>query len=1295
MDNDVRMGHGKAISSAGFLRARSTGTARGRRARRLAGSAVASTLVAGLAAAAGGNALASASVRPAQVDHLVAIQAAPRLLPLGAHAIGAVRATEEISGGLALKPRSQAAITQFISDVTNSHSLLYHHYLAKGQYAARFGPTKATIAAVRNELRNEGLKVTGVSSNGLLVGFRGTASRVEAAFHTGLERVSLAKGGIGQATTSSVRLPSSIAHNVQAVLGLDNLVHETNTLEHVKGTGHAVPGARAPHTSNGGPVACADAQGPETTGATTDQQLASAYGLDGLYSAHDLGSGQTVDIYELEPFFSSDIASFDSCYFPSGHAGTVTVTPVDGGPGTGEGSGEAALDVEDVSAIAPSANIDVFSGPNMDNAFGPLDTWNEIAIADNASEISSSWGVCEAGLQTGAPGDQEAENNIFEQTAAQGQSVFSAAGDDGSDSCASHDATAVSPDLSVLDPASQPYVVSVGGTTFLTSNDPPDETVWNNGNNGGGGGGGISETWAMPSWQAGSITDQSTSATQACSNDPTGTADNYHLAGQETTLPAGTLCREMPDVSALADPQSGITIFFAGVGGDGWTQIGGTSSSTPLWAAMTAEMNASSECGADTLGFVSPLLYAVGDGTHYSSAFNDITVGNNDNLGVGDGTTYPAGTGYDLASGLGTPRITNSDSEGLVNQLCGLVTSGATPAVTGIAPSVGPIGGSGTAVISGSNFGGSQGAVFFGDVAATVTGWTSTAVTVDVPAYTSPAGSFAGEGGSDVVTVTTPSSPGPEESSSPGSASVFHYTGGTLVSPKPIVDYVSTVDGPAAGGNIVHIVGSGFDEGSGVTGVTFGDVAGTSETTLSDDELTVTVPSDATATCANDTPGVCQVQVVVSNGNGASATSTIYPAYEGAITFGADGAFVPPAGCGCEVIQAPTEYDYAPVPTVTSVSPGYASETGGTPITITGTGFNLLDLYWVNVGVPPGGFTNYVEDFNVLSITPTQIVESALGDDNISAITVEPDPSTLSVVTGGGTATAPSFSFAGVPTVSGLSTHIGSQPDPAPLTITGHGFDDADQIVFIGQGDTDFVYSTTSNFTINSDTSITVTPPQFFDIPTDVLVCSVTGCSAPNPKHDAYDYVEPGRPIVDSSSPSSGPEHGGTLVTIKAQLDDNLVSVHFGSLSATIVSAPFFSPSGPIEVVAPPSTKAQKVNITITTITLSGNPTSATTSAATFTYKKSSPSAPQDLKVTAGKDSASASWKAPVTTGGDKITGYVVTATSKNEKTVSATTTKLSATLTGLVAHKDYVVTVVAKSALGKGLPATANVTPT
>ena len=440
---------------------------------------------------------------------------------------------------------------------------------------------------------------------------------------------------------------------------------------------------------------------------------------------------------------------------------------------------------------------------------------------------------------------------------------------------------------------------------------------------------------------------------------------------------------------------------------------------------------------------------------------------------------------------------------------------------------------------------------------------------------------------------------------------------------------------------------------------------------------------------------MCQTQVVVSNANGPSATSTIEPAYSGPITFQANGAFVAPPGT--EAVAAPTEYDYSVLPTITSVTPGYASETGGTPITITGNGFNLLDLYWVNIG--PAG-VNTSEDFDLLSVKANQIIVGAPGDANITALTTEPDPTEISVQNsaGLGTAWAGSLAFAGVPTLTGLSAHVGSQPAPAALTITGKGLRDANLIAFVGQGGLDFLDSTTTNFAIDSDTSITVTPPQFFDIATDVLVCSATGCSAVNPSVDTYVFVEPGRPIVNSSSPSSGGEQGGTFVTIDAQLDSNLVSVDFGKVPATtIVSSPFITSSGPIEVLAPPSTKTGKVDITISTLggAIVGQPTSATTRTATFTYSKSAPSAPQDLKVTAGKDSASASWKAPVTTGGDSISGYLVTATSKGQKTVTVTTTKLSATLSGLTAKKTYVVTVVAESKLGKGLPATATVTPT
>ena len=55
--------------------------------------------------------------------------------------------------------------------------------------------------------------------------------------------------------------------------------------------------------------------------------------------------------------------------------------------------------------------------------------------------------------------------------------------------------------MSVDDPSSQPYVVSVGGTTITDASEPPVEQVWNDGGTGGAGGGGISESWTMPTWQ--------------------------------------------------------------------------------------------------------------------------------------------------------------------------------------------------------------------------------------------------------------------------------------------------------------------------------------------------------------------------------------------------------------------------------------------------------------------------------------------------------------------------------------------------------------------------------------------------------------------------------------------------------------------------------------------------------------------------------------------------------------------------------------------------------------------------
>ena len=118
--------------------------------------------------------------------------------------------------------------------------------------------------------------------------------------------------------------------------------------------------------------------------------------------------------------------------------------------------------------------------------------------------MTSSWAACEQLLQLAVPGMQQAENLLFEQAAAQGQTVLSAAGDTGDDEC--NETRSIEPPtgqnpLSVLDPGSQPYVLSVGGSTIDDATQPALEHVWNDGAQWGSGGGGISQSWVMPSWQ--------------------------------------------------------------------------------------------------------------------------------------------------------------------------------------------------------------------------------------------------------------------------------------------------------------------------------------------------------------------------------------------------------------------------------------------------------------------------------------------------------------------------------------------------------------------------------------------------------------------------------------------------------------------------------------------------------------------------------------------------------------------------------------------------------------------------
>jgi hypothetical protein len=1099
-----------------------------------------------------------------------------------------------------LKSRDNAAVQRFIARVTDQNSPLFHHYLAPGAFASRFGPARSTINSAVWLLRADGLGVTGVARDGLLIRFRGSASAVEHAFGTRLESYRLRDGFTGRAATTAVRLPSSIAGSVAAVLGLSDLVQVRPAgvvRAPAKDRGKIRPARTAAFAHPAGaPKPCKAATKAATGfGGLTDDQIGHAYGAFGLYSAGDFGAGQHVAIYELEPFARSDVKTFDTCFFGAAAAtkmlSRLHVVSVDGGQPAGPGSGESILDVEDVSALAPGATIDVYVGPSPGSdgtIYDPVDPYAAMINADTDQVISTSWGLCEQAIEAGQPGLQVAENELFEQAAAQGQSVFAAAGDNGSDDCNTFETTtpvAGQNPLSLDDPGSQPYVVSVGGTTIDdAATQPPLEQVWNDGADGGGGGGGISQSWVMPSWQQAATVPgiaRPGGAVYAAANHVEKTF-NYppnFCQGTVAGATSGTPCRLAPDVSAQADEfTAAITIYQAASGG--WQTIGGTSSATPIWAAMLALVNASPTCLSHPatksgVGFASPLLYAVASNpAAYRASFNDITRGDNDIYGLDNGLVFNAAQGYDLASGLGSPRLTGpGGTAGLAFHMCSLGASATRPVVTGLDPAQGSVNGGQELTITGAGFesGGTPevagvqigaaeltGSEFQVVNATTITATVPTGIDALPPSAPSPQD---GAGPADVIVTLKD-----DTSSRPSPASTFEYVDtGIKNADVPAVTGVVPYAGAQAKPKPVTILGADFGT---ATSVSFGSVPAASWKIDSDNEITATPPAfsgstvcaplPATGVYAGETAAndICQVQVRVGNSDLTSRASPILPPDEGQVTLNSLGVLVPPAGCGCEIEQAPTEYDYVPAPTITSVSTSgaanLASEKGTTVITVHGTGLDPLTINWADFGPADQEFSQNT-DFVFMTGTEMQIVAPA------QSLTSDLLKVPFSVNTLAGQSGPAVVNYAGLPAVTGVvTTHsrttltgIHGAPDTGGTQIEVSGSDFAHQLTVIEFNDTASPFSegTQYKFTMTGSSSVRTQTVQQNPALVDVRLCSVTGCSR-GVKADRLYLYPPGNPDVTSVSPSSGPVVGGTKVTIDGNNLGCALGVFFGKVKA-------------------------------------------------------------------------------------------------------------------------------------------------
>ncbi len=692
----------------------------------------------------------------------VALPSASSPLPPGARIVGPSAGSTEVTVEVSLEPRDPAALEAFTRSVTTSGSPEAGHFLAPGRFGPTFGASPAAVDATRAWLDSAGLRPGPVAPDRLFMSATGTVAQLDAAFAAPLVDVRLPDGRVVRQAAGAPRVPASLAGVVAGVIGLST---EAPSRPHlVAGTGavRATPSVGAPGPRLG-PTPCAAAQSLGQ-GTWTADQLASAYGLSTLYGQGRIGAGQSVALYELEGFNPTDIQGYESCY---GVNASVSTVAVDGGP-TGPQHGEAALDIEVVAGLAPFSSIVVYAGPN-DGGAGPLDTYSKMINDDSARVISTSWGGCE-GPGGIPPSEQQAETVLFQQAAAQGQTVFAASGDSGSSDCYNPNAGNLSTALWVDDPADQPNVTGVGGTSLTNiATTPPAETVWNNGPAGGAGGGGISVDFAAPSWQQ--IPDAQNSFTR------------FNCGPS-----ANQQCREVPDVSASSDPAHGDAILWDGY----WYPIGGTSAAAPLWAALTADD--AQGCGT-AVGALNPKLYPAGAGG--SPPFNDITApGNNDLFYSGIGPKhYPATPHYDLASGWGTPQATS-----LLSTLTG--SSAGCPAVTGLSSAQGPATGGQTVTIGGNGFGSGMPAVHFGGAAAAVVAHSPTSVTVVTPDVT--------YGGQATVTVST-------SGTAAGTSAGVPMAQYTFISPQ--VTAVVPRRGPTQGGTTVTVSGSDF---LGATSVRFG-----------------------------------------------------------------------------------------------------------------------------------------------------------------------------------------------------------------------------------------------------------------------------------------------------------------------------------------------------------------------------------------------------------------------------------------------------------------------------------------
>ena len=387
---------------------------------------------------------------------------------------------QKISLAIGLNLRNTANLASYLREVTDPLSPLYRHYLNPTSFAALYGPLPQSEAAMSAFLRSQGFSITATYPNHLIIDAVGTVAQAQHAFQVQINNYRSATGQQFYANANPPSLPVQLAPLVATVSGLDNAIqYHRNPLAHGNATVRLGASSSASPTTTSTSTVCPKPGISMVPTSYTPSQVASAYDFSKLYNAGFRGEGQTVGLLELDGFSASDIAAYTACF--GGNQTVIKTIPIDGYNGAaGVNATEVELDMEMILGLAPHlASLRVYEAANTSLA-AYNDAWARI-VSDVTPVVSTSWVFCEQG--SGMANEIQQENIFFQAAAAQGQTILAASGDLGANGCYNPQ-TGANTTPAVDDPASQPYVTGVGGTTLHVNfnNTYQFEQVWNDRN---------------------------------------------------------------------------------------------------------------------------------------------------------------------------------------------------------------------------------------------------------------------------------------------------------------------------------------------------------------------------------------------------------------------------------------------------------------------------------------------------------------------------------------------------------------------------------------------------------------------------------------------------------------------------------------------------------------------------------------------------------------------------------------------------------------------------------------------